>query len=72
MPKKRWITHQGTDWRLSDLARAHHLKPQTLAGRLDRGMPVERALATGICSKAEAGRRGFAAGWGAMRSFDNK
>ena len=33
------------------------LKPQTLAHRLDRGLPIERALATGICDKREAGRR---------------
>jgi hypothetical protein len=65
MPRTRWIDWHNTQWRLSDLARLHHLKPQTLAGRLDRGYPVERALATGLCPRDEAGRRGFARGWGA-------
>ena len=36
---------------------AYHLKPQTLAHRLDRGLPVARALATGLCDHREAGRR---------------
>jgi len=58
MPKKRWIQWNGADWRLSDLARSHGLRPQTLASRLDRGYEVDRALATGLCSITEAGRRG--------------
>ena len=58
MPKLRWIVYDGSRWRLSALARAYGLLPQTLASRLDRGMPVDRALATGICSLADAGRRG--------------
>jgi hypothetical protein len=57
MPRIRWIDWNGARWRLSDLARATHLKPQTLAGRIDRGLPIDRALATGICTMCEAGRR---------------
>ena len=57
MPKVRAISYCGIEWRLSDLARLHHLRPQTLASRIDRGLPIERALATGICTRAEAGRR---------------
>ena len=67
MPKQRWLEWEGDWWRLSDLARAHHLRPQTLASRIDRGLPVARALATGICDCAESGRRGFASGWGISR-----
>lgn len=67
MPKIRWIEYQGERWRLSELAHAYNLLPQTLAGRLDRGLPVQRALATGICDCAESGRRGFAVGWNITR-----
>lgn len=35
---------------------------QTLAARIDRGMSIERALATGLCPLEEAGRRGARAG----------
>jgi hypothetical protein len=58
MPKRRWIRYQGRDWTLSHLATGHGLLPQTLASRLDRGMTLERALATGLCGHSEAGRRG--------------
>lgn len=64
MPKVRFVDYAGRYWRLSDLARTYHLRPQTLAGRLDRGLPVERALATGICTRAQAGMRGAAVAWG--------
>ena len=67
MPKQRWIEYHGEFWRLSDLAREVHLRPQTLASRLDRGLPLARALATGLCDAHEAGRRGFAAGWSRQR-----
>jgi hypothetical protein len=60
MPKARWILHSGREWRLTDLASQYHLRPQTLAARLDRGYPVERALATGLCSRSEAGQRAAA------------
>ena len=58
MPKTRWVEWEGHQWRLSHLAVVYHLKPQTLAHRLDRGLPIERALATGICTRDAAGRRG--------------
>jgi hypothetical protein len=61
MPKQRWIEWAGRTWRLSVLAEAHGLKPQTLAARIDRGYPLARALATGLCSLDEAGRR--SRGW---------
>jgi hypothetical protein len=57
MPRIRWVDWQGVPWRLSELARAHSLLPQTLTSRLDRGLPLERALATGFCSRSAAGRR---------------
>lgn len=57
MPKARWITFEGKLWRLSELAELHRIRPQTLAARLDRGYGIERALATGLCSRSEAGRR---------------
>lgn len=63
MPKARIIRWDSKDWMLSDLARAHNLKPQTLASRLDRGYELGRALATGLCSLEEAGRRGLQNGW---------
>ena len=68
MPKQRFILWEGTSWRLSELANRHGLRPQTLAARLDRGYEVARALATGLCSAEEAGRRGFARGWGLDRA----
>jgi hypothetical protein len=67
MPRKRSIIYHGREWRLSELAAQWSMKPQTLAARLDRGLTVDRALATGICSAADAGRRGFDTGWGARR-----
>jgi hypothetical protein len=58
MPRQRWIDWDGRTWRLSDLARCYHLRPQTLAARIDRGYELARALATGLCPLEEAGRRG--------------
>jgi hypothetical protein len=60
MPGSRWIEWEGRLWRLSRLAEAYRLRPQTLASRLDRGYPLARALATGLCPPDEAGRRGSA------------
>lgn len=57
MSRPRWIRFQGRDWRLSELADVAGLRPQTLAARLDRGYTTSRALTTGLCSRAEAGRR---------------
>jgi len=56
MPRIRWIVFAGAEWRLSDLARLHHLRPQTLASRIDRGLSIERALTTGLCSRTAAGQ----------------
>jgi hypothetical protein len=58
MPKARWIEWDGRTWRLTELAVSVGLKPQTLAARVDRGYEIGRALATGLCSLEEAGRRG--------------
>ena len=57
MPKMRWIQYEGRAWRLTEIAVQHGLRPQTLASRLDRGYPLARALATGLCSREEAGGR---------------
>ena len=58
MPRVRWVEYKGERWRLSVLATTAGLLPQTLAGRIDRGYAVSRALATGLCTLQEAGRRG--------------
>ena len=60
MPKIRMLCYLGEQWRLSDLARAHGLLPQTLARRLS-SMPMERALHAPLVSRREAGRRGYVA-----------
>ena len=57
MSRPRWITYLGRQWRLSELADVAGLRPQTLAARIDRGYTTSRALTTGLCSRAEAGRR---------------
>lgn len=58
MPKTRWVCCSGVQVRLSELARVVGLAPQTLWGRLERGMPIARALTTGILTPQAAGRRG--------------
>ena len=68
MPRVRFISVSGVEMRLSDLARLHGLRPQTLWGRLERGLPVERAHSTGFCSISAAGRRGKAASSWAIRA----
>jgi hypothetical protein len=60
MPKIVWVWYSEHRYRLSDLARSHNLLPQTLASRLERGFTIERALATGVCTRSEAGRRALA------------
>ena len=60
MPRARWITYDGRTLRLTEWAIEYHLRPQTLAGRLERGLPIARALSTGLCSPTEAGRRAAA------------
>ena len=53
----RWITWNGETWRLCALAAEYNLNPKTLSNRLDRGLPVQRALATGVATRAEAALR---------------
>ena len=61
MGKRRFIEWQGQTWTLTSLAREHGLHPATLKSRLDVArLPLARALATGLCSKSEAGRRSAA------------
>ena len=58
----RFIEYQGSRWRLTALARSHHLDPATLWRRLERfgetPTGIQRALATGIMTRSAAGRRG--------------
>ena len=60
MPRARWITYDGRTLRLTEWAIEYDLRPQTLAGRLERGLPIARALATGLCSPEETIRRAAA------------
>lgn len=60
MPKIRMICYRGQQWRMSDLARAHGLLPQTLARRLAT-MEIERAVTMPVLTHSEAGRRGYVA-----------
>ena len=61
MPRRRWIEWQGRSWGLSELAEAYHIHRATLRYRLDvAGLPVERALATGVQTPQEAAKRGAA------------
>jgi len=57
MPRIRWVEYHGVNYRLSALASEHGLAVGTLWSRLERGMSVERALATGIVTRDAAGRR---------------
>lgn len=62
MPRKRWIEWGGERWTLSQLAESHGIHRATLRYRIDVAkLPVARALATGIKTMQEAGRRGAAA-----------
>lgn len=61
MPRVRLVFYRGEPWRLSDLARAHGLLPQTLWRRLETETSVERALSAPLVSRSEAGRRGYCA-----------
>lgn len=63
--RKRWITYRDQTLTLSAWATLAGLRPQTLASRLDRGLPVDRALATGICDRRECALRSRdASSWG--------
>ncbi|MCG6861825.1 MAG: hypothetical protein LJE70_11180 [Chromatiaceae bacterium] len=72
MPRMCRISYHGRDWCLSDLAREHHLHPNTLAARLKSGMSIEQALSTKISTKSEAGSRGFAASLVANRRTNRR
>ena len=59
----RFIEYQQHRWRFVDLARSHHINPGTLYHRLERfgetATGIARALATGIMSREQAGKRRF-------------
>ncbi len=58
----RFIEYQQHRWRFTELARSHHISPGTLYHRLERfgetATGIARALATGIMSREQAGKRG--------------
>lgn len=58
----RFIEYQQHRWRFVDLARSHHISPGALYHRLERfgetATGIARALATGIMSREQAGKRG--------------
>lgn len=63
--RKRWITYREQTLTLSAWATLSGLRPQTLAARLDRGLPIGRALATGLCDRRECASRSRAvSSWG--------
>ena len=63
MPRYRWITWNNETRTLRGWAMLVGMAPGTLADRLER-LPLERALATGLVTRQEAGRRGkLASGW---------
>jgi hypothetical protein len=62
---ERWRDSSNTNsmrWRFIDLARSHHISPGALYHRLERfgetATGIARALATGIMSREQAGKRG--------------
>lgn len=61
MAHPRYVLCDGNEYRLSDLARKHHIKPQTLAARLDSGMQPELAVVAPILTKSQAGKRAYRA-----------
>lgn len=62
MAAPRFILYDNRPWRISELARHHHLAVGTLSGRLARfgesATGLQRALATGIMSRRQAGQIG--------------
>jgi len=66
MARRRWIEYRGQVLTLTAWAAAAGISPGTLAYRLDRrGLPMARALATGVLDRRDAGRLGKAASrWG--------
>lgn len=66
MPKRRWIEHDGQRLTLRGWAAKAGISPATLADRLDRRhLPMARALATGLMTCSQSGRRGK---WAIMQS----
>lgn len=66
MGKRRWIEHEGRRLTLRGWASEVGMAPGTLWDRLERRhLPMARALATGVLTRSEAGRRGGAVSpWG--------
>lgn len=62
MPARRFITTASGQWSISELAQRHHLAPGTLSQRLNRfggtATGIQRALATGIMTRQQAGQIG--------------
>jgi len=59
MGRRRWIEYDGRRLTLRGWAADAGIAPGTLADRLDRRhLPIARALATGVLSREESGRRG--------------
>lgn len=58
MPKIRWITCSGQQWRISKLAKLHHISVGTLSHRINNGIPIEAALTVPIMQRQEIGRIG--------------
>ena len=59
MARRRWIEHDGRRLTLRGWALEAGIAPGTLWDRLERRhLPMARALATGIVTRAEQGRRG--------------
>lgn len=62
MSRPRFVIYEDRTWRISELARRHKLAVGTLSGRLARfgesAFGIQRALATGIMTREQAGQRG--------------
>ena len=59
MPRIRFIEYEDRAWRITELARAHHLSVGTLYGRLERfgetASGIQRSLTTGLMTRRQAG-----------------
>lgn len=62
MPSPRFIIYEDRHWRITELARQYRIPVGTLSGRLARfsesATGIQRALATGIMDRRQAGRIG--------------
>lgn len=56
----RLLTLHGATRSVTEWARLAGLRPQTLSGRLARGVPLELALHTNVTTRSAAGTRGAA------------